>query len=245
MEPRKIIIVNESMTSCNEIMSTATTVAELKAEMTRNGIVYADKTLVEGRSHTTFERDDQQLPTTVRFRGQETNELSIMLMTPAKKVASGSERGDIYNKIKANNLQEYVKERFGRNFTQVPTSELKMMLDEMVARPTNPQEIAVTPEEALPNTISEIEEVQDEVIEVEAPCTCKSAQVVDSRCREAVMKLLDILEGEGGLIPKWEKDEVLEVLGGNSECAVKPHSEPKKKDSTLEQLKDEFSWLKK
>lgn len=244
MEPRKIIIVNESITSCNEIMSTATTVAELKAEMTREGINYDGKALVEGRSHTTFERDDQQLPTTVRFRGQETNELSIMLMTPAKKINSGSERGDIYNEIKMKGLQDCVKERCGRNFTQVPTQELKRILEESESkRDRDTQELPATSTEALPNTISEIVNLQLDRPEAERPCACTDSQAVDGRCRQALMRLLDSLEGES-VIGEMEKEEILEILGGRDRYEAKPGKESEE-NATIDQLKDEFSWLKK
>lgn len=239
MEPRKIIITNESLTSCDEIMSTAVTVADLKAEMTEKGISYADKVLVEGRSRTKLEDDSQQLPLTVMYKGQTTNELSIMLMTPAKKVSSGaSERSEIYAAIKEHNLQQAVMNVFGKNFTQVSTAELKQFYaDTMSAvvraevKEVNEAEIPMTPEEALEKPAE---------VESERECCC-TPEGTDGRCRGAFLKLIDIL-GDYGTIEEYDKEELYAILGGEVERAEEKAQE---KNPVIEQLKDDFSWMKR
>lgn len=246
MEPRKILITNESLTSCDEIMSTAVTVADLKAEMTEKGISYADKVLVEGRSRTKLEDDSQQLPLTVMYKGQTTNELSIMLMTPAKKVSSGaSERSEIYAAIKEHNLQQAVMNVFGKNFTQVSTAELKQFYaDTMSAvvraevKEVNEAEIPMTPEEAIEEPV-----VKEEVSTEECKCNC--AQGVDNRCREAFLKLIDIL-GDYGTIEGYDKEELYAILGGEAEReAERVEEKAQEKNPVIEQLKDEFSWMRR
>lgn len=240
MEPRRILITNESLTSCKEIMSTALTVAELKAEMTQAGIEYADKTLVEGRSRTKFEDDSQQLPLTVMYKGQHTKELSIMLMTPAKKVASGaSERSEIYAAIKQQGMEEAIKDTFGKNFTQVTTAELKQFYADAMSKMAVPREevrevreaeIPMTPEEAIPA-----------MTEPKREC-CHTPEGADGRCRQAILELVDILE-EYGSLDEHDKETIYAILGGEKERMEE--KAPEKEDSVLKQIKDDFSWMKR
>lgn len=240
MEPRRILITNESLTTCKEIMSTALTVAELKAEMTQAGIEYADKTLVEGRSRTKFEDDSQQLPLTVMYKGQHTKELSIMLMTPAKKVASGaSERSEIYAAIKQQGLEEAIKDAFGKNFTQVTTAELKQFYADTMSnraasragvREVEEAEVAMTSGETIPA-----------VAESERECCC-TPEGADGRCRQAILELVDILE-EYGSIDGHDKETIYAILGGEKERMEE--KDPKSDDSVLKQIKDDFSWMKR
>lgn len=240
MEPRRILITNESLTSCNEIMSTALTVAELKAEMSRAGIEYADKTLVEGRSRTKFEGDTQQLPLTVMYKGQPTTELSIMLMTPAKKVVSGaSERSEIYAAIKQHGLEGAVKDTFGKNFTQVTTAELKQFYNDTMYKKAVPREevrevreaeVAVLSGETIPVTA-----------EPERECCCPPT-AVDGRVRQAFIELIEILTSYGSL-ESYDKEILYEILGGKEER--REEKAPENEDSVLKQIKDDFSWMKK
>ena len=49
----------------------------------------------------------------------------MLLTNPNKQIRSGAgDRKEAYRLVKENNLQEAVKENFGRNFTQVPTDDL-------------------------------------------------------------------------------------------------------------------------
>ena len=115
MEPREILVVNTKTQSKKTITSSATTLAELKADLRAAGIDYSDMTFYEGISKTEIKTDDSQLPHDVNYKGNITNNLVFMLTTANKKVKSGavSTRAEAYKAIKDNNLQDEVKKKFG------------------------------------------------------------------------------------------------------------------------------------
>ena len=126
MEPREILVVNTKTQSKKTIISSATTLAELKADLRVAGINYSDMTFYEGISKTEIKTDDSQLPHDVNYKGNITNNLVFMLTTANKKVKSGavSTRAEAYKAIKDNNLQDEVKKEFGKNFTNCGTNDL-------------------------------------------------------------------------------------------------------------------------
>ena len=126
MEPREILVVNTKTQSKKTIISSATTLAELKADLRAAGIDYSDMTFYEGISKTEIKTDDSQLPHDVNYKGNITNNLVFMLTTANKKVKSGavSTRAEAYKAIKDNNLQDEVKKKFGKNFTNCGTNDL-------------------------------------------------------------------------------------------------------------------------
>ena len=125
MEAREILIANTKTQKKYKITSSATTLGELKNELDAAGIDYVDMSFTEGVSNTQLIDDSSQLPTNIKYKGQTTNNLVILLTNTSKKIASGAEdRKTAYQVIKNNDLQEEVKEEFGRNFTLVCTSDL-------------------------------------------------------------------------------------------------------------------------
>lgn len=125
METRKIIIVNNKTQSQKTIMSTATTLAELKSEATAAGLDIEDMTWYEGHLRAELKDDSAELPKVVMWRGQETTDLTFLLTQPEKKVKSGAlSRADLYNYIRNNNLQEVCKEVYDKNFTICSNDEL-------------------------------------------------------------------------------------------------------------------------
>lgn len=126
MEPREILVVNTKTQSKKTITSSATTLAELKADLRVAGINYSDMTFYEGISKTEIKTDDSQLPHDVNYKGNITNNLVFMLTTANKKVKSGAiiTRAEVYKVIKDNNLQDEVKKKFGKNFTNCGTNDL-------------------------------------------------------------------------------------------------------------------------
>lgn len=132
MEKRKITIISTTTQSTKVILSGAETLGELKEDLRQAGIATEDMIFHEGLSRTDMERDDALLPKDVPYRGNVTNELVFMLTKKHMKVASGGisqERRDIYDIIHNMELEEEVRERFGKNKTQVPTSQLKAFLE--------------------------------------------------------------------------------------------------------------------
>ena len=131
MENREILVANTKTQTRNKVVTNATTLGELKAVLDREGIDYEDMTFTEGISKTQLLNDDTQLPQNLMYKGQLTNNLVILLTNTKKKIASGAgSRADAYAIIRNRNLQEAVKSHFGRNFTQVPTSDLIAFITE-------------------------------------------------------------------------------------------------------------------
>lgn len=126
---REILIANTKTQKRSKVTTSATTLGELKADLRAAGIDYNGMTFTEGISKTQLLDDATQLPQNVMYKGQPTNNLVILLTNTKKNIASGAmSRKEVYQAIKDNNLQDAVKEKFGRNFTQVPTSDLLVFL---------------------------------------------------------------------------------------------------------------------
>lgn len=133
MSTREILIANTKTQKSSKLESNATTLGELKAEMRSAGIDYDGMTFTEGISKTQLLSDDTQLPQNVMYHGQPTNNLVILLTNTKKNISSGAmSRKEAYQKIKDNDLQDAVKEEFGRNYTQVPTSDLEVFINNNV-----------------------------------------------------------------------------------------------------------------
>ena len=125
MTEREILIANTKTQKKCKITTDATTLGELKSALDAQGIDYAGMTFTEGLTNTQLLDDSSQLPTNVKYKGQTTNSLFILLTNTKKNIASGAEdRKGAYQVIKENDLQEEVKEEFGRNFTLVGTTDL-------------------------------------------------------------------------------------------------------------------------
>lgn len=126
---REILIANTKTQKRSKVTTSATTLGELKVDLRAAGIDYNGMTFIEGISKTQLLDDATQLPQNVMYKGQPTNNLVILLTNTKKNIASGTmSRKEVYQAIKDNNLQDAVKEEFGRNFTQVPTSDLLVFL---------------------------------------------------------------------------------------------------------------------
>lgn len=89
MEARKIVVVSTKNQKKSVIMSAATTLAELKADLRHNGIEYGGMTFYEGTSKTELKTDASVLPHDVPYKGTTTNELVFMLTNTNKKIRSG------------------------------------------------------------------------------------------------------------------------------------------------------------
>lgn len=131
MIEREILIANTKTQRRSKITTAATTLGELKAALNEAGIDYNGMTFTEGISKTQLLDNATQLPQNVMYKGQPTNNLVILLTNTKKNIASGIQAADrqaAYSIIKEYNLQEEVKEAFGRNFTQVPTAVLQKFI---------------------------------------------------------------------------------------------------------------------
>lgn len=150
MESRIIRITDETVSWAKQIESTAGTLGELKRELDNARINYSGKEFHEGRSRTMLTDDQSLLPDTVMFRGNPTRELSIILMTPNKKVSSGTlSRKEINQMIVSRGLQEDVKKEFGRNYTQVSSDNLTAFITKMERTSGNKKKVQDKKEEVL------------------------------------------------------------------------------------------------
>lgn len=160
---REILIANTKTQKRSKVTTSATTLGELKADLRAAGIDYNGMTFTEGISKTQLLDDATQLPQNVMYKGQPTNNLVILLTNTKKNIASGTmSRKEVYQAIKDNNLQDAVKEEFGRNFTQVPTSDLLVFIAQNgvseITKTLNEEPTEVEDEDAVADELKDEEE---------------------------------------------------------------------------------------
>ena len=142
MEARKIVIVQTKNQKKSVVMTSATTLGELKEACREQGIDYEGMTFYEGLSKTELKQDSSILPHDIERNGTVTNELVFMLTNTDKKIRSGAMlRPELYTYIKTNNLQAVVQMTFGKNFTMCKTADLQSIVDKhMKDKNTKPVE---------------------------------------------------------------------------------------------------------
>lgn len=226
MEARKITVVSTRNQKKSVIMSAATTLAELKADLRQNGIDYDGMTFYEGTSKVELKDDASVLPHDVPYKGQTTNELVFMLTNTNKKIKSGAmSRADAYAAIKANGLQEECIKRFGKNFTMCKTADLIALVNEKSASKPAPVK-----EERVAKSNKEEPKTQAD-----------AAEIVDTKARAAISKLLSILT-DNGVICDDEVEEIEDILGGKVEVTAsedyKPSSASPYSDDEIDRMFD-------
>lgn len=205
MDVRKITVVQTKNQKKSVIMSAATTLAELKSDLRANGIDYDGMTFFEGTSKVELKNDASVLPHDVPYKGTITNELVFMLTNTNKKIRSGAvamSRAEAYSAIKSMGLQDACVKKFGKNFTMCKTADL----------------IAL---------------VQSNDTSKPAPVSPASngGECVDTVARAAISKLAEILE-DNGTIEDYEKEKVLDILGGEVAVATATSEEYKPKSAS-------------
>ena len=203
MEARKITVVSTQTQRKSVITTGAETLAELKSALDEAGINYDGMTFYEGTSRTELKDNASVLPKDVPYKGTTTNELVFMLTNTNKKIKSGGmSRAEAYAAIKANNLQDAVKSKFGKNFTQCSTEDLIGMLAKSVE--TKPAAKAKeAPEAAKPAAKKETK------AETKAE---KPVEVVDKVARKAISELVDALYSNDSLDSE-DADNIKQILG--------------------------------
>ena len=228
MEARKITVVSTRNQKKSVIMSAATTLAELKADLRQNGIDYDGMTFYEGTSKVELKDDASVLPHDVPYKDQTTNELVFMLTNTNKKIRSGADmsRADAYAAIKANGLQEECVKRFGKNFTMCKTADLIALVNEKSA-----------PVKETPAKKEEVAETKKE----EAKEQAGTAECVDTKARAALSRLLTILT-DNDTLEDDEAEEIEDILGGKVEVAAsedyKPSSASPYSDDEIDRMFD-------
>lgn len=236
MEARKITVVSTRNQKKSVIMSAATTLAELKADLRQNSIDYDGMTFYEGTSKVELKGDASVLPHDVPYKGQTTNELVFMLTNTNKKIRSGADmsRADAYAAIKANGLQEECVKRFGKNFTICKTADLIALVNEKSAP-------AKEPVKETPAKEEEVAETKKEEAKEEAKEQAGTAECVDTKARAALSRLLTILT-DNDTLEDDEAEEIEDILGGKVEVAAsedyKPSSASPYSDDEIDRMFD-------
>ena len=228
MEARKITVVSTRNQKKSVIMSAATTLAELKADLRQNGIDYEGMTFYEGTSKVELKDDNSVLPHDVPYKGQTTNELVFMLTNTNKKIRSGAamSRADAYAAIKAKGLQGECVKRFGKNFTMCKTTDLITLIYEKSASKPVP---------AAPTKGKKVAEAKEEKAK---ECTCTN-EGVDTKARAALSRLVTIL-ADNCTLEDWEAEEIKDILsvkGATSED-YKPSSASSYSDDEIDKMFD-------
>lgn len=165
MEVREILIANTKTQKRTKLNTNASTLGELKEVMRGADIDFEGMTFTEGISKTQLLDDNTQLPQNLMYKGQITNNLVILLTNTKKNIASGIIAGDrkvAYSIIKSLDLQDKVKETFGRNFTRVSTSELQNFIEKNTGDKAE-KELNEAIDEALEQTPSERHQETEQV----------------------------------------------------------------------------------
>lgn len=238
MEARKITIVSTRNQKKNVIMSAATTLSELKADLRQNGIDYDGMTFYEGTSKVELKDDNSVLPHDVPYRGTTTNELVFMLTNTNKKIRSGADmnRAEAYAAIKANNLQSECVKRFGKNFTMCKTADLVALVNEKTVKAAK----------STKTTRTETTTVKETVVETNAPEVAKPetpVEVVDTKARAAISKLLAILD-DNCTLDSEEVEEIEGILGGRVVAASEDYAPASASPYSDDEIDEMFKFTK-
>lgn len=208
MEARKIIIVETRRQKKTTIMSAATTLGELKADLRDNNIDYTDMTFYEGLTKSELKFNESLLPHDVPYKGTVTNELVFMLTNTNKKIKSGANklsRLDIYRQIRELNLVEVCKQTYGKNFTMCKTTDLLKLIDDTTKGHSNTSETKSKKAEDEVKTEPKVESKE-----------CSKCECNDSNIRKALVKLIDLLE-ENSCLSTFDCMIVKEILNEDTE----------------------------
>ena len=231
MEARKITVVSTRNQKKSVIMSAATTLAELKADLRQNGIDYDGMTFYEGTSKVELKDDTSVLPHDVPYKDQTTNELVFMLTNTNKKIRSGADmnRADAYAAIKAKGLQGECVKRFGKNFTMCKTADLVALINEESVSKA-----------ALSTPIKE--EKVAETKRGKSKKQANTAECVDTKARVALSRLLAIL-ADNGTLEEDETEEIEDILDDKATTSddCKPSSESSYSDDEIDRM---FNFVK-
>ena len=138
-------------------------------------------------------------------------------------------RTEAYSAIKSMGLQDACVKKFGKNFTMCKTADLIALVQSNDA--SKPALKAETKKEE----------------KVEAPVTPASngGECVDTVARAAISRLVVILE-DNGTIEDYEKEEVLDILGGEVAVSTVPSEEYKPKSASPysdDEIDDMFNFV--
>lgn len=160
METRKITVITTKTHQTKVIESAATTLGELKTDLSKAGINYTDCTFFEGLTKIELKNNAAILPHDVPYKGTITNNLVFMITNASKKIKSGADRKAIIAEIKELNLMDVVKKAYGKNYTNCKTEDLVKVIND--SKVSTPKEAPARKEEAenAPNNTEYITKAQ-------------------------------------------------------------------------------------
>lgn len=202
METRVIKIINNKTQTQATIESQAKTLGELKREMDQRQIDYSEMTFYCGEMRAELKDDSAPLPETVNWKGKVKTSLTFLLTQPEKKVASGTmTRKEAYQAVKDLGLQDEIKRRFGKNFTQCQTAELEEIVVEATSHKKPVEE---TPKDfSKDSSVAPVLENIARAIEILA---CYNEDIMDSEDYLRVKSLINISNWDAK--PSCKKDEM-------------------------------------
>lgn len=231
MEKRKITVIPTKTHKTQVIESAATTLAELKADLTKAGIDYTDCTFFEGLTKIELKNDAAILPHDVPYKGTTTNNLVFMITNASKKIRSGAklDRKAIIEEIKAKNLTEVVKKTYGKNYTNCKTEDLEKILN---------KEVVSTTADASASTVKVAPAKKEAPSKPVMKTTDLSDYITKAELREVIESLLKEMENAEIDYVEYVDINNIAIIGKVSSS----NSEEKKSDSpySLNELDDMF-----
>lgn len=109
------------------------TLGELKALLAEKNVNTTDMEFIEGVTNTKLLNDDSRLPENIPFKDKRTNNLFINILRKESKIKSGVsyQELDRYELLDAARpYKDEILEGFGKNFTQVKSSDLAAFLED-------------------------------------------------------------------------------------------------------------------
>lgn len=130
MEARTIWILDRATNTHVKIITDATTFGELKQAAKAAGVHYEGKDWLERISQQSPLSDESILPTNLPWQGKVTNDLVFVLTDTNKKIKSGLGRNEILEKVRDLGLQQELKLKYGKPYTNISNDILLKEVEE-------------------------------------------------------------------------------------------------------------------
>ena len=130
MEAKTIWILDRATNTHVKIITDATTFGELKQAAKAAGVRYEGKDWLERISQQSPLSDESILPTNLPWQGKVTNDLVFVLTDTNKKIKSGLGRNEILEKVRDLGLQQELKLKYGKPYTNISNDVLLKEVEE-------------------------------------------------------------------------------------------------------------------
>ena len=130
MEARTIWILDRATNTHVKIITDATTFGELKQAAKAAGVHYEGKDWLERISQQSPLSDESILPTNLPWQGKVTNDLVFVLTDTNQKIKSGLGRHEILEKVRDLGLQQELKLKYGKPYTNISNDVLLKEVEE-------------------------------------------------------------------------------------------------------------------